>query len=325
VIVGQDNAVEQFLSAWKSGTMHHAWLLGGPRGVGKASFAMAAAQRVLAEAAGPPFDAPGLETPENHPVGRLVAAGSHPDFRLLERVENKSGTGLARNISVDQVRELGELFAVTPALSAWRAVVIDTVDELEASGANALLKILEEPPANCLFLLVSHVPGRLLPTIRSRCRRLDFQPLGDDAMTSVLEKELPDLSAAERGKLVPLANGSVSKALAYAALDLAPLEGQALAILRDGDHDNARRSKLAQSLAGKAAADRYAAFLEMVPALIAREARNLDGSARRRSLEAYALARETSRLAPRLSLDAAATVFQLGTILASVAPSPGRG
>jgi DNA polymerase-3 subunit delta' len=325
MIVGQDKAVEEFLAAWKSGSMHHAWLLGGPRGVGKASFAMAAAERVLAEAAGPAIELPGIETPENHPVGRLVAAGSHPDFRLLERVENKSGTGLARNISVDQVRELGELFAVTPALSPWRVVVIDSADELEASGANALLKMLEEPPANCLFLLVSHVPGRLLPTIRSRCRRLDFQPLGDDAMTSVLEKELPERSAADRAKLIPLAQGSVSKALAYALLDLAPIESEALAILRNGDRDNSRRSKLAQSLSGKAAAERYAAFLDMAPSLIAREARNLDGAARRRALDAYARARETSRLAPRLSLDPAATVFQLGSLLASVAPSPGRG
>jgi DNA polymerase-3 subunit delta' len=325
VIAGQDRAIAQFLAAWRSGAMHHAWLLAGPRGVGKAGFAMAAAQRVLAAAAGPPIAAPGLETPNDHPIGRLVTAGSHPDFRLLERVENKSGTGLARNISVDQVRSLGELFAVTPALSAWRAVVIDSVDDLEASAANALLKMLEEPPPNSLFLLVSHVPGRLLPTIRSRCRRLDFQPLDDDAMTSALENELPELSAAERADLIPLANGSVGRALAFAALDLAPIEEQALAILRDGDRTNAKRSRLVQALSGKASADRYAAFLDMAPSLIAREARNLDGAARRRALDAYARARETSRVAPRLSLDPAATVFQLGTILASVAPAAGRG
>ncbi len=320
MIAGQDRAVEQFLGAWKSGAMHHAWLLAGPRGVGKASFAMAAAERVLAEAAGPPVAAARLEVPRDHPVGRLVAAESHPDFRLLERLVNEKTGNLARGISVDQVRELGELFAVTPALSPWRAVVIDSVDDMEASAANALLKMLEEPPAHSLFLLVSHVPGRLLPTIRSRCRRLDFQPLDDDAMTSVLEHELPEMAAAERARLVPLAGGSVSRALAYASLDLAPLEEQALAILRQGDRDNARRSKLSQALGPKAAADRYAAFLAMTPSLIAREARRLDGAPRRRALDAYVRARETSRLAPRLSLDAAATVFQLGTILASVAP-----
>ena len=319
-IFGQERAVDQFLSAWRSGAMHHAWLLAGPRGVGKASFAMDAARRVLAEAAGPPVAGEGLDVPEDHPIGRLVTAGSHPDFRLLERIENKSGTGLARNISVDQVRGLAELFAVTPALSPWRAVVIDTVDELEKSAANALLKMLEEPPANCLFLLVSHVPGRLLPTIRSRCRRLDFQPLDDDAMTSVLGRELPEISAGEHARIIGMARGSVGRAMAYALLDLAPLEEQALAILHDGDRDNAKRSKLSQALGAKAAAERYAAFLDMAPAIIAREARRLDGSARRRALDAYARARETSRLAPRLSLDPAATVFQLGTILASVAP-----
>ena len=320
MIAGQDRAVEQLLAAWKSGAMHHAWLLAGPRGVGKARFALAAATRILAEAAGPPVDLPKLGTPEGHPVGRLVTARSHPDFRLLERLENEKTGTLARGIKVEQVRLLGELFAMTPALSPWRAVVIDSVDDLEASAANALLKMLEEPPPNCLFLLVSHVPGRLLPTIRSRCRRLEFQPLDDDAMTSVLEQELPELSVAERARLLPLAGGSVGRALAYASLDLAPLEEQALAILRDGDRDNARRSKLAQALGTKAAADRYAAFLAMAPGLVAREARQLDGSARRRALDAYARARETSRLAPRLSLDPAATVFQIGSILASVAP-----
>ena len=320
MIAGQDRAVEQFLAAWKSGAIHHAWLLAGPRGVGKAAFAVTAATRILAEAAGPPFDTSDLESPADHPVGRLVAAGSHPDFRLIERLVNERTGNLARSISVDQVRELGELFAVTPALSPWRAVVIDSVDDLERAAANALLKMLEEPPANCLFLLVSHVPGRLLPTIRSRCRRLDLHPLNDDAMTSVLERELPDLSHAERAEILPLANGSVGRALAFASLDLAPIQEQALAILRDGDRDNARRAKLAQALGSKAAAERYAAFLDMAPSLIAREALALEGPARRRALDAYAKARETSQLAPRHSLDPAATVFMLGTILASVAP-----
>lgn len=320
MIVGQDRAVAEFLAAWRSGAMHHAWLLTGQRGVGNAAFAVAAAGRLLADAAGPAVEAPGLEAPADHPVGRLVAAGSHPDFRMLERLENERTGNLARNITVDQIRALGDLFAVTPALSPWRAVIIDSLDDLEKSAANALLKMLEEPPANTVFLLVSHVPGRLLPTIRSRCRRLDFQPLGDDAMTSVLERQLPDLPESARAALVARAGGSVGRALAYAALELAPLEEEALAILGGGDRDNARRSKLAQALSGKAAADRYAAFLALAPSLIAREARRLDGPARRRALDAYARAREVGAMAPRLSLDPAATVFQLGTILASVAP-----
>jgi DNA polymerase-3 subunit delta' len=196
--------------------------------------------------------------------------------------------------------------------------VIDTVDELEPSGANALLKMLEEPPANCLFLLVSHAPGRLLPTIRSRCRRLDFQPLDDAAMTSVLEEQAPSLSEAERQRIISMSFGSAGRALAFAELELAKLEDAALAILRQGDPTNARRSELALELGKKASAERYAAFLELAPSLIAREAKQVEGLRRERAIEAYAKARELAALAPRLSLDPAATVFQIGGILAEV-------
>jgi len=319
MIVGQDRAVEQFSAAWKRGAPHHAWLLAGPRGVGKATFARAAATRVLAEAAGPAIDAPGLGTPEDHRIAKLVEAGSHPDLRWLERLENEKTGNLARSITVDQVRALGDLFDLTPALSPWRAVVIDSIDDLEKSAANALLKMLEEPPANCLFLLVSHAPGRLLPTIRSRCRRLDFQSLGDEAMTSILGKHLPDMKESDRRKAVEAAGGSAGRALALASLDLVSLEATALKILRQGDPTNARRSGLANELGKRGAADRYAAFLDMLPSVIAREARALDGAPRQRAVDAYARTRELVAIAPRLSLDPAATVFQLGGILASVA------
>ena len=214
---------------------------------------------------GPAVELAGLETPADHPIARLLAAGSHPDFRWLERLEKPTG-GLARNISVDQVRSLGDLLAVTPSMSPWRAIVIDSADDLEASAANALLKMLEEPPANTLFFLVSHAPGRLLPTIRSRCRRLDFGRIADDAMTSLLSRSLPNENPSRIAELVQFANGSIGRALAIAELDLAPLEGEALTILRQGDPDNARRSKLAAALGPKAAAERYAAFLELVRA-----------------------------------------------------------
>ena len=321
MIIGQDKSVDAFANAWKSRRLHHAWLLAGPKGVGKASFAREAATRVLAEAAGPPVDLPGIETPVGHPIGKLIEAGSHPDLIWIERIENpkKPGT-LFKNILVEQVRAVGRALGLTTSLSPWRAIVFDTVDELEAAGANALLKMLEEPPANTLFFLVSHAPGRLLPTIRSRCRRLDFAKLGDDAMTSLLSRSLPETNSTEIARLAEFAGGSIGRALAIAELDLAPLESEALAILRQGDPDNSRRSKLASSLGGKPAAERYAAFLERMPGLIANEALRLEGEPRGRALDAYAKARETVAIAPRLSLDPAATVFQLGTILASVAP-----
>jgi len=319
VIVGQDKAVAAFASAWASRKLHHAWLLAGPRGVGKASFAHAAARRVLADATGPQSALPGLATDDAHPMVKLVEAGSHPDMRRLERLVNEKTGNLARNISVDQVRGLAELFDLSPAMSDWRAVIIDSVDELEASGANALLKMLEEPPPNSLFFLVSHAPGRLLPTIRSRCRRLDFQALDDDAMTSILELQAPEVSPAERAKIIAMAGGSAGRALAFAELGLARLEDDALAILRRGDPTNARRSELALDLGKRGAGERYTAFLDLAPSLIAREARQTDGSKRERALDAYAKARELAMIAPRLSLDPAATVFQLGGILASVA------
>jgi DNA polymerase-3 subunit delta' len=322
VIVGQDRAVERFTSAWGSRKLHHAWLLAGPKGVGKASFAHAAARRVLADAAGPPLDLPDLESDDDHPIVKLVEAGSHPDMRRLERLVNEKTGNLARNISVDQVRGLAELFELSPAMSDWRVAIIDTVDELEASGANALLKMLEEPPPNSLFFLVSHAPGRLLPTIRSRCRRLDFQKLDDDAMTSILAEHAPGLAAAERQRIISMSFGSAGRTLAFAELGLAKLEDAALAILRQGDSTNARRSDLASELGKKGAADRYAAFLELAPSLIAREARVLDGPSRERALDAYAKARELTAIAPRVSLDPAATVFQLGGILAEVADAP---
>ena len=322
MIVGQDKAVAEFQGAWQAGTLHHAWLLSGPKGVGKAAFARAAATRLLAEAAGPPVELPGFETPADHPIAHLVAAGSHPDLRILERVENPKTGVLSRNISVEQVRSLGDLLGSTPFLSPWRAVIIDRADDLEKSAANALLKMLEEPPANCVFLLVSHAAGRLLPTIRSRCRRLDFQPLGDDAMTSLLEAQLPALSTAERNSIIAKAGGSIGRALAFAALDLAKLQDAAVKILRDGDPTNAHRSDLAIELGRKGASERYAAFLDLVPSLIAARARGLKGRDLERALDAYAQSRELAALAPRVSLDPASTVFQMGGILASVASRP---
>ena len=322
MIIGQDRAVAQFASAWASRKLHHAWLLAGPKGVGKATFARAAARRVLAEAAGPAFDLPGVEAPDDHPVVKLVEAASHPDMRWLERLVNEKTGNLNRNIKVDQIRELGEFMGMTAALSPWRVAVIDSVDDLEPAGANALLKMLEEPPANTLFFLVSHAAGRLLPTIRSRCRRVDFQDLDGDAMTSILEARAPQQSSADRARTIAMSFGSAGRALAFADLELGKLEDAALAILRQGDPTNSRRSQLAGEFARKGAAERYAAFLDLAPSLIAREARDMDGSTRERALDAYAKARELAMLAPRLSLDPAATVFQLGGILAAISTAP---
>src|SRR3546814_187314 len=185
-LLGHDEQAHTLLGAARSGRLHHGWILVGPRGIGKASFARAIALRLLAEAAGPPMAADGLEVPQDHPIRRLFEADAHPDYADLFCLEKESGT--ARNITVDQVRGLQRLIQSAPSLSTRRIVVIDSADDLERGAANALLKNLEEPPADMLFLLVSHAPGRLLPTIRSRCRTLRFDSLGEDAMRSILRQ-----------------------------------------------------------------------------------------------------------------------------------------
>ena len=141
-------------------------------------------------------------------------------------------------------------------------------------------------------------------------------------MTSILQVQAPDLSAAQRERVIVMSGGSAGRAIAFAELDLAKLEDAALAILRQGDPTNARRSELALELGKKAAAERYAAFLDLAPSLIAREARQLQGETLERALDAYAQARELATVAPRVSLDPAATVFQMGGILAEVSGSP---
>ena len=321
---GQDAAVAAFREGLDTGRLHHAWLLAGPEGVGKALFADKAALRVLAEGAGPPVAEPGLDVPDDHPVAKLVAAGSHPDLIRLERLTREGGTELMRGIGVDQVRSLQRLFATTPSLSPWRAVVVDAIDDLEHNGANALLKNLEEPPPSTVFLLVTHAPARLLPTIRSRCRMLRFAPLGDDAMTSALTFALPDAEPGEISALAKVGEGAPGRALAWRGLDIAGLDSAMDALARHGDPTNARRSALAQSLAPKAAQPRYEAFLARAPARIAEAAREAAPAARIEAVRLWERAVELAGSARRLSLDPQSVVFELAGLLASLAPAAGR-
>jgi DNA polymerase-3 subunit delta' len=322
-LAGNAAAKAAFRAAMSGAQLHHAWLLAGPEGVGKASFARAAAARMLAEAAGA-GDLPGdFEVPEDHSTRRMIEAGAHPDFRVLERLArdaDKPGQNIARSITIAQVRGLNPMFATKPSMSSRRVVVIDSIDDVERPGAaNALLKNLEEPPEGTIFLLVSHSPGRLLPTIRSRCRLLRFDPLSDAEVAGVLRAELPEASAAEIDALVRAGGGSPGKALGFAGLDLASLDGEMAAIASRGDPDNLIRSRLAKTLGAKAAQPRYEAFLARVPAFIAGEARGRQGRALAEALDAYETASRLGPLALAQSLDAQATVFEMGGILARLA------
>lgn len=325
VLVGHGEPVEAFLDAHRQGRLHHAWLLTGPRGVGKALFAQQAATRLLAEAAGPAFERPGLEVPFGHPVATLVEAGSHPDLARLERTVDEKTGERARSISIEQVRRLQRLFATTGGLSSRRVVIIDAVDDLERSAANALLKNLEEPPADSLFLLVSHAPGKLLPTIRSRCRTLRFQPLEAPAMHAVLREQLPDASDNELAALAQVGEGAPGRALAFAGLAIGELDAAIDRLILQGDAGNGERVALAKSLSGKAAQPRYEAFLERVPNRIAGHARRMRGAELAAALGAWEEARALAGIAVSQSLDPQTTVFTLAGMLAKLAPEAVSG
>lgn len=318
VLVGHDTQTRALLQAARSGRMHHAWILAGTKGIGKAGVARALALRLLAEAAGPPIESDGLAVPESHPIRRLIEATAHPDYAELAPIEKDGVT--ARNISVDQVRGLQRLLQSAPSLSTRRIVVIDSADDLERGAANALLKTLEEPPADMLFLLVSHAPGRLLPTIRSRCRTLGFDALDEAAMRRVLTDVQPGLPDAELAALVRAGEGSPGQALRFAGLNLSEIE-QALSDLAAGpDEGNGKRLALVKALATKSAKPRYEAFLERAPAFIAQAARHRQGAALGQALDHWEQARHLAGGAVILSLDPAAVVFELAGHVAALAP-----
>ena len=322
---GHEEAVSVFKEGLASGRLHHAWLISGPEGVGKALFAEKAALRVLAEGAGPDVTGSGLDVPDDHRIARLAAAGSHPDLMRLERLPRDTGTDLARSITVDQVRGLQRLFSTTASLSPWRVVLIDSIDDLERPAANALLKNLEEPPPTSLFLLVSHAPERLLPTIRSRCRQLRLSALNDAAMTSALSAALPDADTNEINALREVGEGSPGRAIAFRGLEIGALDKAVRELAEKGDPTNLRRSQLAQTLGTKSSQPRYEAFLARAPSFIATAAKQRRGAALAEALRLWERASDLAGSATRLSLDPQSVVFELAGMLAALAPPEANG
>ena len=201
-----------WLDAFARGRLHHAWLLTGPEGVGKATFAFRAARRLLG--ARPDTASGPLGSDPADPVCRQIMARAHPDLLVLER---RTEDGKPRKfIPVDEARRLPEFFSKAPAASPYRVAIIDAVDDMNASAANAVLKTLEEPPARGVLLLISHAPGGLLPTIRSRCRRLGFRPW-TDARVAAFVAERTGLPEAAAERLAGMAKGAPGQALSLAA------------------------------------------------------------------------------------------------------------
>lgn len=218
-LYGHADTETAILAAWQQSRLPHALLIGGPPGIGKATLAYRIARFVLARGSaqrrdGQPADT--LAMPADHPVSRQISARSHPDLLVLRRELNPDTEKLRTEIRVDDVRRTVNFFGSTAALGGYRVAIVDSAEELNRNGANALLKVLEEPPPLSLLIIISHSPGRLLPTIRSRCRRLLLRPLSsadvEKALGDIAEHN-PDLPREEIAAAAAASGGSVRHAL----------------------------------------------------------------------------------------------------------------
>lgn len=328
-LIGHDQAEADFLDAWRHGRLHHAWLLAGPEGLGKGQFARRIA-RFLATRPSTAMDDPatGLDDPGDPAADRLVQSGNHPEILLLERAvrEKAKGTAasgdLARNITVDQVRGVLRRLHLSIAIGSWRVILVDAIDDMEAEAANALLKTLEEPPVQTLFLLISHAPGRLLPTIRSRCRVLRFHPLDEAAMQAWLHQARPMMERREVEAIAAAARGVPGAALALLDSKILEMEKRLMAIASSGDPSNQLREKLARDVAGAAGRQRLELMLEVYPSILQRLAQGRSISTLAPLLHAWDESQFLAGQALRGSYDPAMIGFAVGNALAELAKQP---
>ncbi|MDQ7247998.1 DNA polymerase III subunit delta' [Dongia sedimenti] len=282
-LIGHGAAEKAFLNALEAGRMPHAWLITGPRGVGKATLAFRMARALLAAPAEAPAVEGGLfgDTPEatldmepSHPVFRRLAELAHSDVRLLRRSLNDKGK-LRSEIVIEDVRAAIDFLRLTPAEGAWRVLIVDAADDLNRNAANALLKILEEPRPRTVLILVSHAPGRLLATIRSRCRRLTLAPLPEDVMSAEIKARAPDLGDADLHLVATLAEGSLGHALTLIETDALALFREIAGLLVQWPRaDTAALHKLADRLGGRGAEREFEQGAELLEWIGARFLRN---------------------------------------------------
>jgi DNA polymerase III subunit delta' len=270
ILRGHATTEAMLADAMRSGRMHHAWLITGPAGIGKATLAYRFARRLLAGI--PTGDT--LALPPDHPSFRRVAAGTHADLLTVEREWDPKRKRLRGEIVVDDVRRVADFLRRTPAEGGWRVVVLDGAEDLNRNAANALLKMLEEPPARAILLLVCSAAGRLLPTIRSRCRRLPLGPLSIPDIEALLAEYMPELDADARSRLATLAEGSPGR-----ALQLAEGGGGAFADLVSGVLDGLdslttdKVHALADTLGRNE--DGFSTFMELLRAAVASAVRDV--------------------------------------------------
>jgi len=260
-LVGHESAEVELLAAMRGGRMHHAWLITGTSGVGKATLAYRFARRLFAGL--PATDSLALDPRD--PVFRRVALGSHADLLTIQRAFDEKRGRMRSEIVVDDAREIAGFLRRTPAEGGWRIVVVDGAEYLNRNAANAVLKVLEEPPSRAILLLTCAAPGRLLPTIRSRCRRLRLDVLGPGDMDRVLAGLMPDATGDERTKLATLAAGSPGRAVLLA-------EGKGLALATLVDEvlggvpaiDLRRTLDIADKVGGRGSEDSFSVFMTML-------------------------------------------------------------
>ncbi|THH37434.1 DNA polymerase III subunit delta' [Aliishimia ponticola] len=280
-LIGQAQAEAAFLTAFTSGRLHHAWLISGPRGTGKATLAYRIARFLLATppqtddglfGAPPPPDS--LEISDEHPVSQRIRAGAEPGLRVVIRTENEKTGKMRDQIVVDDIRKLGEFFHLSMTDGGHRVVIVDSADDMNVPAANALLKMLEEPPADTTLLLLSHQPSRLLPTIRSRCRTLRTVPLPPADMRDALEQaaaELPDADTA----LAELSGGSVGDALRLINLSGLEIYAELIALLGTMPRlDRPRAKALADASATRGAEDKLDLLISLLDMALSRLARS---------------------------------------------------
>jgi DNA polymerase-3 subunit delta' len=266
-LFGHAHAEQAFLEGWRAGRLHHAWLIGGPQGVGKATLAYRIARFLLARG-GEGEKRGDLTVSPGHPAARQVAALSHPDMAVVRRGLRKDGKRYSAEIAVDDVRRALDLFGAAASAGGYRVCIVDSADDLNASGANALLKLVEEPPPLSVFVIVAHAPQRLLPTIRSRCRRLQLRPLDEASLRAAVRSLGPPWREMEEGPLaraIALADGSVRRAVVMLDEGVGGLAAEVSGILAELPRlDLKRVLVLAESLQRRDGQEAYAVMLDIV-------------------------------------------------------------
>lgn len=215
-LVGHEEAEAAFIEAWRSGRLPHAWLITGPYGIGKATFAYRAARALLHHGGEPPEQGAPLVVEPDAPAARRIEQQSHLNLLVLKRPYDRTRKKPKTVLTVDEVRRIASFFGMSAGEGGWRICIVDTADDMNAAAANAFLKTLEEPPEKSLLLVLANVPGTVLPTIRSRCRRLALSPLDEEEIKTLLATHTPELDPADRQKLAELSQGSIGRALTLA-------------------------------------------------------------------------------------------------------------